>query len=158
MERPSSAITIGVLSDTHARSLAEISPRILDTFSGVDLIVHAGDLVSRSVLDGLKRLKEVRAVRGNMDSYDLALLLPQKELLYVGGRRIGITHGTGSPFGIVKRVRAMFEEVDVIIYGHSHTAQNKVVDGVLFFNPGTARRSFGLLTIGDEIRGEIIKV
>jgi predicted phosphodiesterase len=52
----------------------------------------------------------------------------------------------------------MFEDVDVIVYGHSHYSQNKVKKGVLFFNPGQARDSFGILTISKEVRGEIIKL
>jgi len=55
-------------------------------------------------------------------------------------------------------VRALFDEVDVVIYGHSHVAQNEVIDGILFFNPGRARESFGILTIGEEVRGETVPV
>ena len=151
-------ITIGVLSDTHARSLTEIPAKTLDALSRVDLIVHAGDFVTRDVLDGLRRLGEVKAVRGNMDSLQLGQMLPQKELVLVGRKKIGVTHGSGSPFGLAKRVGRMFEDVDAIIYGHSHVAQNKVIDGVLFFNPGSGRRSFGLLIVGKDIRGKIIKL
>ncbi|RLC93319.1 MAG: hypothetical protein DRI39_06095 [Chloroflexi bacterium] len=158
MHKASGAVTIGVLSDTHASSIAEISPRILEALASVDLIVHAGDFVTRDVLEGLKKLKPVTAVRGNMDSQEVTALLPDKEVFSVGGRKIGVTHGSGGPSGIARRVRALFDEVDVVIYGHSHVAQNEVIDGVLFFNPGRARESFGILTIGEEVRGETIPV
>ena len=49
----------------------------------------------------------------------------------------------------------MFGELDVIVYGHSHKALNEVIDGVLLFNPGIARSSYGILTIGEEVLGEI---
>jgi hypothetical protein len=149
---------IGVVSDTHVTSLDEIPDRILLALVEVDLIIHTGDFVTHDVLDGLKRLGEVKAVRGNMDSEELKQILPEKELLLIEGKRIGITHGWGSPYGIDNRIRGRFEDVDVIVYGHSHQSQNEVKKGVLFFNPGQARNSFGILTVGREVKGEIIKL
>jgi predicted phosphodiesterase len=77
-----------------------------------------------------------------------------------------MTHGWGHPFGIPKKVAGTFGDVDVIVYGHSHRADNEIRDGVLFFNPGAFSggfpfikgRSVGILTLGDEISGEIIKL
>ena len=147
---------IGVVSDTHAISFTQLSDRILLALAEVDLIIHAGDFVAKDVLDGLKRLGEVKAVQGNMDSEELKQLLPEQEIMEIEGRRIGIIHGWGSPYGIDERVGGMFDDVDIIIYGHSHNAQNEVKKGILFFNPGTAKNSFGILTIGQEVDGEII--
>ena len=149
---------IGVVSDTHLTSFAQVPDRILLALAEVDLIIHAGDFVARDVLDGLKRLGEVKAVRGNMDSEELKRILPEKELLWIEGKRIGITHGSGSPYGIDDRVGRMFEDVDVIVFGHSHQSQNEIKKGILFFNPGQARNSFGILTVGKEVKGEIIKL
>jgi putative phosphoesterase len=149
---------IGVVSDTHATSLAQLPDRILLALAEVDLIIHAGDFVTKDVLDGLKRLGELKAVRGNMDSEELKRVLPEKELLVIEGKRIGITHGWGSPYGIDDRVGRMFEDVDIIVYGHSHYSQNEVKKGILFFNPGQARNSFGILTVGEEVKGEIINL
>ena len=149
---------IGVVSDTHVTSFAEVPDRILQALAEVDLIIHAGDFVARDVLDGLKRLGEVKAVQGNMDSEELKQILPEKELLVIEGKRIGIIHGWGSPYGIDDRVGKMFEDVDIIVYGHSHYSQNEVKRGVLFFNPGQARNSFGILTVGMELKGEIINL
>jgi len=147
---------IGVVSDTHVTSFAEVPDRILHALAGVDLIIHAGDFVARDVLDGLKQLGEVKAVQGNMDSEELKQLLPEKEILEIKGKRIGIIHGWGSPYGIDERVGGMFDDVDIIVYGHSHHSQNEVKNGILFFNPGRAKNSFGILTIGKEVRGEIV--
>ena len=149
---------IGVLSDTHASSFAQLREQILTALAGVDLIVHAGDFVTKDVLDGLKQLGEVKAVWGNMDSDEIKRILPEKELLEIEGRKIGIIHGWGSPHGIDDRVGNEFSGVDIIIYGHSHYAQNETKNGVLFFNPGQARNSFGILTIGAEVSGEIIEL
>jgi len=149
---------IGVLSDTHADSFAEIPDRIITTLAEVDMIIHAGDFTSKAVLDGLRQLGEVKAVWGNMDSNELRRTLPEAELLIVSGKRIGITHGSGGPFGIERKVRQMFKDVDIIIYGHSHQPQNKIVEGILLFNPGRARNSFGILTISEQVKGEIIRL
>ncbi len=149
---------IGVVSDTHLTSFAQVPDRILLALVEVDLIIHAGDFVTRDVLDGLRRLGEVKAVRGNMDSDELKQVLPEKELLLIEGKRIGITHGSGSPYGIDDRVGRMFEDVDVIVFGHSHHFQNEIKKGILFFNPGQARNSFGILTVGKEVKGEIISL
>jgi putative phosphoesterase len=151
-------VKIGVISDTHATSFAELPGRIVQTLAEVDLIVHAGDFVVRDVLEGLKRLGEVKAVRGNMDSGELKRILPEKEVVVIEGKKIGIIHGWGAPDGIDERVGGMFEDVDIIIYGHSHYPQNELKRGVLFFNPGRAKNSFGILTIGREVSGEIINL
>jgi len=149
---------IGVVSDTHTTSFSHLPDQILRTLTEVDLIIHTGDFVARDVLDGLKQLGEVKAVWGNMDSEELKRILPEKELLVIEGKRVGIIHGWGSPHGIDDRVGRMFEDVDIIVYGHSHHSQNEVKNGILFFNPGQAKNSFGILTIGDEVRGEIVNL
>lgn len=149
---------IGVLSDTHIHTPEELHPDIIEAFSKVDLIVHAGDFVGSAVLEGLSKLGEVRAVRGNMDSAKLKGLLPEKELLDINGKKIGIVHGWGGPWGIERRIRGLFGEVDIIIYGHSHEAANKRFGDVIFFNPGLGSESFGILTIEKDVRGEIIEL
>ena len=149
---------IGVLADTHASSFAEIPDRIITTLAEVDLIIHAGDFTSQAVFDGLRQLGEVRAVWGNMDSIELKRLLPETEFLTASGKGIGIAHGSGGQHGIESRVSRLFKDVDIIIYGHSHQPQNEIIGGILFFNPGRARSSFGILTIDEEVKGEIIRV
>jgi len=151
-------LKIGVLSDTHISSFAELPDKIVTTLAEVDMIIHAGDFTTKNVLDGLKQLGEVSAVCGNMDSNELKQLLPERVVLTLGGKRIGVTHGWGSPFAIEDRVSSLFSNVDIIVFGHSHHSMNKVIHGILFFNPGQARNSFGILTIGEEVKGEIIKV
>jgi putative phosphoesterase len=149
---------IGVLSDSHAVSFDQLHEKIISALVKVDLIVHAGDFVAKDVLEGLKQMGELKAVWGNMDSDEIKRILPEKETLEIKGRKIGIIHGWGSPHGIDDRVGDVFSGVDIIIYGHSHYSQNEAKNGVLFFNPGQARNSFGILTIGDEVSGEIIKL
>lgn len=149
---------IGVIADTHVSSFAEIPERVLIALAEVDLIIHSGDFVTKDVLEGLKGLGKVKAVLGNMDSGELRQILPEKELLRLEGKRVGIIHGWGGPYGLEDRVRKMFGDVDVIIFGHSHRAENEVKNGILFFNPGQARNSFGILIVGKEVKGEIISL
>jgi putative phosphoesterase len=149
---------IAVLADTHVNTLEHLPRKIIDAISTVDLIIHAGDFTDVQVLKELKQLGEVKAVQGNMDSRELKAVLQVKEIIEIENKRIGITHGSGSPWGIEERVRKMFESdrIDIIVYGHSHQSQNKVIDDILLFNPGKATDSFGILTINREAEGEII--
>jgi len=138
--------------------LEQLPKKIINALSTVDLIIHAGDFTDVKLLDELRHLKEVKAVQGNMDSMGIKILLPVKEIVEVENKLIGITHGSGSPWGIEERVKKMFESnlIDVIVYGHSHRSQNTVIDGILFFNPGKATDYFGILTINGEVTGEVI--
>lgn len=149
---------IAVLADTHVNKLEYLPKKIIDALSTVDLIIHAGDFTDVQLLNELKQLNEVKAVHGNMDSRELKSVLPIKEIVETKDKRIGITHGSGAPWRIEERVRKVFESdrIDIIVYGHSHRPQNKVINDVLFFNPGKAADSFGILTIDGEAKGEML--
>jgi putative phosphoesterase len=149
---------IAVLADTHVNMLEDLSKKIIDALSTVDLIIHAGDFTDVQLLKELKGLRTVKAVQGNMDSRELKVMLPAKEIVEIENKRIGITHGSGGPGGIEERVRKVFESdrIDIIVYGHSHQSQNKVLEDVFLFNPGKATDSFGILTIDGGVKGEII--
>lgn len=158
---------IGVISDTHIPiNASEISNKIKKYFKGVDMILHAGDLVELSVMEELKKLtNRVEAVYGNMDSSETRATLPEKKTIKAGKYRIGLTHGSGAPESLVERIAKEFKDVDIIVFGHSHIAMNKKINGVLFFNPGSAtdvvfakERTIGLLELNDDIRGEIIAI
>lgn len=158
---------IGVLSDSHARSLADLSPKITERLAKVDLILHAGDYTSWQVVEDLRKLGPFRGVAGNMDPVSIAAELPKRDIVEVQGKRIGLVHGSGGPGGTAQWARRQFtDDVDAIVYGHSHIARVEVIDGVLMFNPGSASgrfpasyASFGILTIDQEgIRGEIIRI
>lgn len=157
---------IGVISDTHLGGAdARLDTIVARYFAGVDLVVHAGDIVSLQVLDCLYAAgKEVIAVSGNMDQREVDYAFPAKRILAIESVRIGIVHGWGSPHGIRQRIRDSFEQVDAIIYGHTHQAFCGVEEGILYFNPGspldsrfTSVHSIGIMHIdATNIRGEII--
>lgn len=159
---------IGVLSDTHIPYNAGTIPRqIQDILAPMDAIIHAGDFQDISAIETLKSLGDFHGVFGNMDPPEIRKILPKKKVLNVGGFSIGIIHGWGSPQGLEERIITAFErqQIDAIVYGHSHTASNHLKDGILFFNPGSPTdtrfakfNSIGILTLGKEISGEIIKL
>ncbi len=133
---------IGVLSDTHLKFPTEEFKRFIKTtFRNVDMIVHAGDMVSVEVYEFLSSFN-LKAVRGNMDEFDLKSLLPEKLTFEVEGLRFGLIHGQGAPFGIEEVVLKEFENVDVIIFGHSHVPKISKKGGVQLFNPGSYRKPF----------------
>ena len=149
---------IAVLTDTHVASMRELPGSMRKALADADLIVHTGDFTERTVLEGLRAIGEVKAVCGNMDSTTVRTALPSKELFVAAGKKIGLIHGWGAPFGIAGRVRAEFDDVDVILFGHSHAPCNERVRGALMFNPGRCRDSYGLLTIAEDIRVEIVRI
>lgn len=156
-------VRIGVLSDTHLTLDDARLPALLahcqQYFAGTELILHAGDVVDPQLLPLLPQ--PVLAVRGNLDPAEL----PARRIVKVAGKRIGLIHGWGAKADLEARILRAFsgEEVDCIVYGHSHQPACHVVNGILLFNPGSPidRRnapfaSLGLLTIGAAITGEII--
>jgi putative phosphoesterase len=121
--------------------------------------LHAGDVGSAEVLEGLRAIAPVTVVRGNVDRDAWARGIPQSEVVEIEGVSIYMLH--------------ILDELDLkpgaagfgaVVYGHTHKASSEVKDGVLYFNPGSAgpRRfkltaTVGRLIVdGKKIRGEII--
>lgn len=154
---------IGVLSDTHLSKVSANFRDICDRyFSDVDVIFHAGDFTSGNIVAFLSE-KTFYGVSGNMDPVEVKAVLPDKRVIELGGYKFGLIHGWGSSKGLEERVRPEFQDVDVIVYGHSHRAANHIRDGILFFNPGTATgfsssetHSIGFLECADKIKGSIV--
>jgi uncharacterized protein len=133
---------IGVLSDTHA----DIHPGVVPLFrgAGVELILHAGDVGRYDVIDQLRNLAPVQAVRGNVDKSGRVSSLPETLRLEFEGVSILMTHIGGKPEEWSPRLPA--PRPDVAICGHSHAPLLASLDGTLFLNPGAAgvRKRFGL--------------
>lgn len=169
---------VGLISDTHLAG-GKLPPAVFNALQGVDMILHAGDLVTLEVLRHLEAIAPVSAVQGNMDLPGVRFNLPAKMVVEAGERRIGLIHGHKVPHP--NRVlpppidfEAMHayllsefsnERVDCIVYGHTHQAHIANYQDVLMINPGSATRghggqaSLGVLTISpDEMRCEIIRL
>jgi putative phosphoesterase len=156
---------VGVISDTHlSEPHSEFKKAIETHFRDIEKIFHAGDFVEMSVAEYLSSQKELIAVFGNMDPPEIRKAFPRKRIIEIGGFKIGLVHGGGSPFGIESRIREEFEEVDAIVYGHTHTPAHHQVKNIYLFNPGSPTRSFihrptlGILHLGKGIEGEIIEI
>jgi predicted phosphodiesterase len=132
---------VGVISDTHGH----LRPEVAEAFAGVDLIIHAGDIGNHEVLDTLRAIAPVHAVRGNMDG-GWAHGLPSTEVVEIGE---------------VFPAAAGFVAV---INGHTHRAAVEKRKGVLFLNPGSASPysssgTVALLSIrGTSLEPEIVKL
>jgi len=160
--------SVGVISDTHIPQFKKLPEAIWEHFTGIELIIHAGDLSILSVIDELETIAPVVAVQGNVEEEEVILRLPIKREVVVGFCRIGILHILGDSHNRVKVARQEFPEARVVVFGHSHIPWNQDVDGQLLFNPGSAtdrRRqpqcSIGMLYIDDDAKsvyGEIIRL
>lgn len=146
---------IGVVADTHCPEFIDRLPdRLLELLSGVQVILHAGDITGSETLAELGRIAPVHAVRGDHDRSLTSLPLSRE--LVVEGRRIVIVHGNRSRWieepqtllwtlslglfpagrGLPRELRRRHPEADVIVFGHTHRACADVIDGALVFNPG----------------------
>lgn len=158
---------IGVLSDTHIPSRARHLPSSLfKAFKGVDLIIHAGDLVEESVIEELSAIAPVEAVAGNMDPYLFVTRFGRHKLLQLPGFRLGLTHGDGARRSETHRfalASLAADKPDCVVFGHTHQPFLQEVNGVLLFNPGSvteprggSRRSCGIITLDVRPKAEII--
>ncbi len=150
---------IMVISDTHARSLKELPQELVNTLSEADYVVHCGDYDNIVLLEELRSLaKRFIGVYGNIDLREIQDELPAKTVFEVEGKRIGVIHPHwgGPPWGIEEDIAKEFDGVDIILFGHTHDACHKTINGVVFFNPGQPYPSFrnpataGIITIDNN--------
>jgi uncharacterized protein len=148
---------IGVISDTHGL----LRPEVVDGLRGSDHIVHAGDIGDPKILERLREIAPVTAVRGNVDGGDWAKRIPETEILEVQGTSIYVLH-------ILEKLdlKPQGAGMKAVIYGHTHVRKQEIRDGVLYFNPGSAgpKRfklpvSIGKLVVENgRIRAELIRL
>ena len=128
----------------------------------MDLIIHLGDFCNVKAYKELQKIAPVIAVHGNMDVPDLKMLIPEKKKIEIAGYNLGLVHGWGPPKDLDKRVAKAFSQVDIVLYGHSHTPLAATIDGVRTFNPGSVylnrdgTKSYGVLELGETISHRII--
>jgi putative phosphoesterase len=155
MVQMKSVIRIGVISDTHGL----LRPEAIESLRGSDYIIHAGDVGAPEILDELRALAPLTAVRGNVDKDEWAQKLPESEVLEVAGIAIYVLHDLTQLD--LKPKAAGFA---VVVSGHSHVPKQEQRDGVLYFNAGSAgpRRFKLAVSIGKLIlengraKGEIL--
>ncbi len=120
---------VGVISDTHGI----VRPEAITALRGCDLIVHCGDIGDPAVLDALRAVAPVRAVRGNNDKGPWASELPVDDVVEVGSQSLYVLHDVHEL--ALEPAAAGFAAV---LAGHSHRLMVEQRGGVLFVNPGSA--------------------
>ena len=148
---------LGVISDTHGL----LRPEAMEALRGSAHILHAGDIGAPEILDELRTIAPVTAVRGNVDRGAWARSIADTEVFQVEGVSFYVLHILGELD--LKPEAAGFA---VAVYGHSHVPKVEVKNGVLYFNPGSAgpRRfklpvTVGKLVVeGGAVREEIVEL
>jgi putative phosphoesterase len=148
---------VGVISDTHGL----LRPEALAALAGVDAILHAGDVGDAAILDALRKIAPLTAIRGNIDSMSECARLPATEMVELGGVSFYMLHD-------VKELDLdpVAAGIRVVVSGHSHKPAMEWRKGVLYLNPGSAGpRRFSLpvtvamVTVGDgDVRAEIVEL
>jgi uncharacterized protein len=152
-----------VLSDTHIRPSASrghagggrgfprrLPDAVYRALRRADVVLHAGDVVTRDLLDELATYAPVHAVLGNND-HSLTGILPETLELDLDAVRVAMVHDSGARKGREARMRRRFPDAAVVVYGHSHLPDDSLgVDGQRLFNPGspTERRKAPARTFG----------
>jgi putative phosphoesterase len=151
-------VKIGVVSDTHGLLRPEVPPLL----SGVDSILHLGDVGDAKILKTLREIAPVTAVRGNVDCDGPCARLPETEVLLIEGGYLYLLHNIDT-----LQLDPAAAKFAAVLYGHSHKAGISRHKGVLYFNPGSCgpRRfnlkvTMGYLHIGPSgtIDPEIVEI
>lgn len=116
---------IGVLSDTHGKLREEV----VEILKSCDVILHAGDIHTQKVLDGLREIAPLYIVRGNADK-EWAEGLPEKLSEEICGLRVFMVHNK-------KQIPKETGNYDLVVFGHSHKYEERREAGCLFLNPGS---------------------
>jgi uncharacterized protein len=157
-----------VVSDTHRKAGGDPLPApVLEALAGADVVLHAGDVTNRALLDDLGAHAPVHAVLGN--NYDATLAhLPERLELDLAGVRVAMIHDSGARKGRERRLRRWFPDADLVVFGHSHDPVDaEGIEGQRLFNPGspTQRRrqpqpSYGIVDLADGriTRHEVVRL
>ena len=121
--------TIGVISDTHGL----LRPEAIAALAGSDHILHAGDVGDPAILDRLRALAPLTAIRGNIDTSGSCSALPPTEAVELAGRLFYLVHSIHD-----LDLNPKAAHIDVVVSGHSHHAAIETRNGVLYLNPGSA--------------------
>jgi putative phosphoesterase len=148
---------IGVISDTHGL----LRPEARVALAECEHILHAGDVGDASILDSLKQIAPVTAIRGNVDVSGACAKLPETEMVALGGVVFYLVHSVGW-----LDLDPVAAGVQVVVSGHSHRPSVERRDGVVYLNPGSAgpRRfrlpiSVGLVTLsGKKVQARIVEL
>ncbi len=152
-----------VLADTHAPRRWRACPsRVAAHLRGADLILHAGDVCTASVLTELAEYAPVVAVLGNNDGSDVADWgATETAGLDLDGLGVAVVHDSGPAAGRRARMRRRFPAADLVVFGHSHIPLDESGPGLRIFNPGSPtdrrRQPHGTLGVLEIDAGRLTK-
>ena len=147
---------IGVISDTHGL----LRPEAAAALRGVEHILHAGDVGDVAILDALREIAPVTAIRGNVDVSGACAELPGTDVVELGDRLFYLVHSVHD-----LDINPAAAGVAMVVSGHSHKASVQVRGGVIYFNPGSAgpRRfslpvTVGFVTVEDGVEASVMEL
>jgi putative phosphoesterase len=147
---------IGVISDTHGL----LRPEAVAALRGVEHILHAGDVGNVAILDALREIAPVTAIRGNVDVSGACAELPATDVVELGERLFYLVHSVHD-----LDINPAAAGVAMVVSGHSHKASVQVRAGVIYFNPGSAgpRRfslpvTVGFVTVEDGVEASVLEL
>ena len=151
---------IGLISDTHiTEKKGQLPQKALDSFQNVDLILHAGDITTKEVLNSLNSIAPTIAVEGNNDRNKETLDLNATETLEVADLKIVMVHGDKLPSSKIDELKVLLTRVelpegkakkyysfaqennaDILITGHTHKPHFEKIENTILINPGSSNR------------------
>ena len=144
---------VGLISDTHGK----LSGNIFEIFSGVNLILHAGDIGGQDILTDLSAVAQVKAVYGNMDVSAEYRTLARIDFLNIENITLCMTHIMNSYKSFSYELFKLNRSADVVVFGHTHRAEQTKYKDILFVNPGSVhsprgggKPSVAIMTIDDR--------
>jgi uncharacterized protein len=129
-----------LIADTHVPKRARDLPgEVWQAVDDADVVVHAGDWVDVRLLDALEsRARRLVAVFGNNDHGELRDRLPKVARADIDGVSLGVVHETGQATGREDRMSALYVDLDVLVFGHSHIPWDTTTSsGLRLLNPGS---------------------
>lgn len=129
MPEGAAGLRVGVVSDTHGL----LRPELLDLFAGVDYILHAGDIGRPGLVERLREVAPVTAIRGNVDRGDWAAPFPERVTVVFGGFSIHMVHDP-KDLG----TEPLDQGLGLIVVGHTHRPSIQARNGAILLNPGSA--------------------
>lgn len=120
---------IGLISDTHGL----LRPEAIEALRGSELILHAGDVGKPEILDELRKLAPVVAIRGNVDTAPWASRLNETKLVETEAATFYLIHNINDV-----DLNPAAAGIHIVLFGHSHQPTRYEKDGVLYINPGSA--------------------
>ena len=119
---------IGLISDTHGLLREEV----IDNLSDCELIIHAGDIGKYEVIDSLEKISKVEFIKGNCDKKLDINTKEEDKIIEIMHTKVYLIHDINNI-----NIDLMKENIDIVIFGHSHRSKVYTENGIMYINPGS---------------------